>query len=818
MCSKRKLPVLDEMKEIISEENVKKMIEIGVPRERARILLEESENNLELASERFFNASLNSTPASSPVNSSSKIDPSNGSDTLQNALKAALYNINRSDTMAAKQLVELNSLGLPAGASTSDSHDLSNISKEEQEAIEASLQEASMSLTSKSLVSFGFESPINRKRESGTPIGLKNIGQTCYFNSMLQTYFMIPSFRTAVLSLPWLMNSEVYADVNDFQKPSLVFMSELQRLFVRMIYSKEKFCDPTALLSKLVGRDGKTIAIGDQQDVADFNDIFLKSVAKGFEIISELCQHTNIGHISETIDNISLVKRLFYGNGATLLSALEEDGTSLTSSKDTEFSSLIIPIDENPSDLFSGLDLCLCDETDYTTDKGFHTRASRSLWFKAVPELLMFQESRVQFDAQTKSYIKRETPVTFEKEIFIDRYLLENCEFTTERRNIVSLWKKELSQKENLLKSYTNYKGENHGLDEALKSVILYLKEKESNAQSSSSSYSPMIEKLQQMLALEEKVIIDLREEINVLKHKILTAYDELNKTQYSLFAVWIHQGVAGSGHYWAYVCKAVDRWIKFNDMHVSEVDDQQVMKEAIGNGSNHTSAYFLIYMNTKCLLKALKENVSLFVFNELPHCQIPPLLKKEIDESNANFEKELEKYEKSSSKEDQFMKLYQSEILSVEKELKQSTSSLDFRLKSFLIFLESIGQTKMMIAEAVSSTYLKVFGVSLKEDLGSSIYSKIVARLGEEVVANAINMELTESDTKQNLQEKYFLFRDVAELCLIGLQQLLTKNYIEALDSFFSALYYDILLSSFPCRWRSLTVLVHYCSYCCYL
>lgn len=36
----------------------------------------------------------------------------------------------------------------------------------------------------------------------GSPVGLKNVGNTCYFNSMLQTYFMIPDFRRAVLTFP----------------------------------------------------------------------------------------------------------------------------------------------------------------------------------------------------------------------------------------------------------------------------------------------------------------------------------------------------------------------------------------------------------------------------------------------------------------------------------------------------------------------------------------------------------------------------------------------------------------------------------------
>jgi ubiquitin C-terminal hydrolase len=47
----------------------------------------------------------------------------------------------------------------------------------------------------------------------------------------------------------------------------------------------------------------------------------------------------------------------------------------------------------------------------------------------------------------------------------------------------------------------------------------------------------------------------ELQEEAQVYRTKIAGAYDEFpRKSSYSLFAVWIHAGVAGSGHYWAYI------------------------------------------------------------------------------------------------------------------------------------------------------------------------------------------------------------------------------------------------------------------------
>jgi ubiquitin C-terminal hydrolase len=41
--------------------------------------------------------------------------------------------------------------------------------------------------------------PEQRKREPNMPCGLKNIGNTCYFNSILQVYYNLPEFVNAIL-------------------------------------------------------------------------------------------------------------------------------------------------------------------------------------------------------------------------------------------------------------------------------------------------------------------------------------------------------------------------------------------------------------------------------------------------------------------------------------------------------------------------------------------------------------------------------------------------------------------------------------------
>ena len=66
----------------------------------------------------------------------------------------------------------------------------------------------------------------------------------------------------------------------------------------------------------------------------------------------------------------------------------------------------------------------------------------------------------------------------------------------------------------------------------------------------------------------------------------------------YRLHAVLVHEGQAASGHYWAYLhsprhCK----WLKFNDITVTEASWEELEKEGVG-GYHNTSAYCLVYVD----------------------------------------------------------------------------------------------------------------------------------------------------------------------------------------------------------------------------
>ena len=137
--------------------------------------------------------------------------------------------------------------------------------------------------------------PKERKREAGIPVGLKNVGNTCYFNSLIQTYFNIPAFvelimkfRTqdepAVVPKPEKDKAEI--------KPELV--NKLKNLFTTLIKSNKKYQDASEVLRALRDEFGNPIPIGDQKDISEFHlqfiNCLLDEMKPKAEIIKEIIQ------------------------------------------------------------------------------------------------------------------------------------------------------------------------------------------------------------------------------------------------------------------------------------------------------------------------------------------------------------------------------------------------------------------------------------------------------------------------------------------------------------------------------------------------
>lgn len=128
-----------------------------------------------------------------------------------------------------------------------------------------------------------FENPNDERKKPGTYVGLKNLGATCYVNSLLQVWFHNPFLREAIYK--WkpdddqkelreqLNKSLQEVDIATGKKCSnfspVSPVGQLQLIFTRLQFSLRCFVDPTPFVNSL------DLDVSTQQDAQEFSKLFL---------------------------------------------------------------------------------------------------------------------------------------------------------------------------------------------------------------------------------------------------------------------------------------------------------------------------------------------------------------------------------------------------------------------------------------------------------------------------------------------------------------------------------------------------------------
>ena len=110
-----------------------------------------------------------------------------------------------------------------------------------------------------------------RIRTQNLPVGLRNIGNTCYFNSLLQVYYSMPHFVTKILSFPENLQKEDLKGKDDKKTnqihSGLLLITELKKVFGRMAIGNKKYVEPGGVLKAIVDENLKPIQIGEEYDI-----------------------------------------------------------------------------------------------------------------------------------------------------------------------------------------------------------------------------------------------------------------------------------------------------------------------------------------------------------------------------------------------------------------------------------------------------------------------------------------------------------------------------------------------------------------------
>lgn len=337
---------------------------------------------------------------------------------------------------------------------------------------------------------------------------------------------------------------------------------------------------------------------------------------------------------------------------------------------------LQIFLDVKHGDLYTAWEAACHTEVDYTTPGGAQATGSTRIWIRRLPKLLFFQLQRVAFDQEKKAQVKLDDAFEFDTTVFVDRFLHEHREAASEANARVGELQARREQLARALATFEEYQGR-PGL--SVEDVLAWAADcLEDNSRAASAAPPLPLAALAsadelrhphrlaaaadgaswfpQGIAREAPAAAQLlrgvrdscraqaaglRGRLEELAAEASGAYRELEDSPYELYAIWVHQGIAGSGHYLAYLRDwRHDRWIRFDDASVSVVPWADVRAAAVGQEGSNTSAYVLVYMERG--LAAAQGRAESEKPSAGPEAALPPDLLEDIRRDNEELKVEL--------------------------------------------------------------------------------------------------------------------------------------------------------------------------------
>ncbi|XP_036114563.1 ubiquitin carboxyl-terminal hydrolase 28 isoform X3 [Molossus molossus] len=556
--------------------------------------------------------------------------------------------------------------------------------------------------------------PSDWRRVDGWPVGLKNVGNTCWFSAVIQSLFQLPAFRSLVLSYS-LPQSALESCPSHTEKRNIMFMQELQYLFALMMGSNRKFVDPSAALDLLKGAFRSPEE--QQQDVSEFTHKLLDRLEDAFQLAVSVDNPKNKSE--------NPMVQLFYG---TFLTEGVREGKPFRNNE--TFGQY--PLQVNG---YRNLDECLegamveGDIELLPSDQS--VTYGQECWFTKLPPVLTFELSRFEFNQSLGQPEKIHNKLEFPQIIYMDRYMYRSKELIRSKRECIRKLKEEIEVLQQRLERYVKYGSgpARFPLPDMLKYVIEFASTKpasQSPSQSASSSTLPLpsvhcpasaptsaltsrdsasgesspqdVESpfpedclhesksegsplpssrspvevpahpaprtvsdeeisfvktcLQRWRSEIEQDIQDLKNCIASTTQTIEQMYCDprLRQVPYRLHAVLVHEGQANAGHYWAYIYNQ-PRQVWLKYNDISVTESSwEELERDSYGGLRNVSAYCLMYINDK--LPHFNAGAAPNESDQMLG-ELEALsveLKHYIQEDNWRFEQEIEEWEEEQS------------------------------------------------------------------------------------------------------------------------------------------------------------------------
>ncbi|KAK9968562.1 hypothetical protein ABG768_002879 [Culter alburnus] len=283
--------------------------------------------------------------------------------------------------------------------------------------------------------------PHDRKRMDNCPVGLKNVGNTCWFSAVIQSLFNLLEFQRLVLhySPPARMQD---LPRNQKEHRNLPFMQELRRLFSLLVGSKRKYVDPSRAVEIL--KDAFKSSESQQQDVSEFTHKLLDWLEDAFQIKAEEDRE------GEKPKNPMV--ELFYGRflAVGVLEGKKFENTEMFGQ---------YPLQVNGfKDLHECLEAAMIEgEIESLHSAENSAKSGQEHWFTELPPVLTFELSRFEFNQALGRPEKIHNKLEFPSMLYMDRYMDRNRDITRIKREEIRRLKEHLTVLQQRLERYLSY-------------------------------------------------------------------------------------------------------------------------------------------------------------------------------------------------------------------------------------------------------------------------------------------------------------------------------------------------------------------------
>ncbi|XP_060764527.1 ubiquitin carboxyl-terminal hydrolase 25 isoform X2 [Neoarius graeffei] len=561
--------------------------------------------------------------------------------------------------------------------------------------------------------------PHDRKRQGNCPVGLKNVGNTCWFSAVIQSLFNLLEFQRLVLnySPPTRVQD---LPRNQKEHRNLPFMQELRNLFSLMVGSRRKYVDPSKAVEIL--KDAFKSSESQQQDVSEFTHKLLDWLEDAFQMKAEEDRE------GEKPKNPMV--ELFYGRflAVGVLEGKKFENTEMFGQ---------YPLQVNGfKDLHECLEAAMVEgEIESLHSAENCAKSGQEHWFTELPPVLTFELSRFEFNQALGRPEKIHNKLEFPPVLYMDRYMDRNRDITRIKREEIRRLKEHLTVLQQRLERYLSYGSgpKRFPLADVLQYAMEFasskpvctspiedfdtsappggttalvpptpnVAEQGPSAPADGTGASPQPQQQQQQrvpihkpftqsrvppdlpmhpaprhITEEELHVLegclhrwrnevendtrDLQGSISRIHRTIELMYSDKTMMQvpYRLHAVLVHEGQANAGHYWAYIYDPQHHcWMKYNDISVTKSSWEELVRDSFG-GYRNASAYCLMYINDKkpFLVQEVFDKETGQALSGLD--KLPPDLKEYVKEDNHHFERELEEWDAMQARKAQQEKL----------------------------------------------------------------------------------------------------------------------------------------------------------------